>query len=87
VVDAASLRDLRPETIQIAAFDANSQAWVAVTDKVSGLENSVPSDGIVRVTIKDYPHTMVTGSFFAWLPGYRNGTLKLRDASLTMRRE
>jgi Flp pilus assembly protein TadG len=82
----ASLPSVKPELVQISSYDANSGAWVAVADKPSGRENSVPSDGIVRVTIKDYPHRMVTGNFFSWLPGYSNGTFKL-NASLTMRRE
>ena len=87
VIDAATLRDLKPEMVQITSFDTNTGAWVAVADKASGLENNVASDSIVRVTIKSYPHRMVTGSFFALLPGYKDGYLTLKDASLTMRRE
>jgi hypothetical protein len=82
----ASLPGVRPEMVRITSFDAHGNNWVAVTDKTSGLENNVPGDGIVRVTIKDYPHRMVTGSFFAWLPGYSDGHYLL-NASLTMRRE
>ncbi len=82
----ASVPGVRPDMVQITAYDANSGSWVTVADKTSGRENSVPSDGIVRVTIKDFPHRMVTGNFFSWLPGYSNGYFKL-NASLTMRRE
>lgn len=85
-VTEASLPGVRPEMVQITAFDANTGGWVAVGDTASGTKNNVPSDGILRVTIKDYPHRMVTGRFFALLPGYENGFFKL-NASLTMRRE
>jgi hypothetical protein len=82
----ASLPSVNGDMVQVTAYEPNNGGWVAVADKQSGLENSVPSDGIVRVTIKDYPHHMVTGAFFSWLPGYENGAMKL-SASLTMRRE
>lgn len=82
----ASLPSVKEDMIQVTYYDSNAGGWVAVSDKQSGLENSVPPDGTVRVTIKDYPHRMVTGGFFAWLPGYSNGNFML-NASLTMRRE
>jgi Flp pilus assembly protein TadG len=82
----ASLPGVKEEQVQVTHYDPNAGGWVAVADKQSGLENSVPSDGVVRVTIKEYPHRMITGGFFSWLPGYSNGYFKL-NASLTMRRE
>jgi Flp pilus assembly protein TadG len=82
----ASLPSVTQDMVQITTYDPNSGAWVAVTDTASGLSNSVPADGVVRVTIKDYPHRMVTGNFFAWLPNVSAGTMKL-NASLTMRHE
>jgi TadE-like protein len=82
----ASLPGVSGDMVQVTSYDPSNGGWVSVADKQSGLENSVPSDGIVRVTIKDYPHHMVTGAFFSWLPGYENGAMKL-GASLTMRRE
>ena len=86
VIEASALRDLQPGMVQITSLDANTGGWVAVTDKASGRENAVPADGIVRVTITDYPHRMVTGNFFSWLPGYADGVMKL-GSKLTMRRE
>jgi TadE-like protein len=86
VMEAAALRDLQPGMVQVTSLDPNTGGWVAVIDKASGLENAVPSDGIVRVSINDYPHRMVTGNFFAWLPGYTDGAMKL-GSRLTMRRE
>jgi Flp pilus assembly protein TadG len=82
----ASLPSVRDDMVQVSYYDANSGSWVAAGDTPSGLKNNVPRDGIVRVTIKDYPHRMVTGSFFAWLPNVSAGAMKL-NASLTMRRE
>lgn len=82
----ASLPDVTPDMVQVTELDPGTGGWVAVGDKASGDQNNVPSDGIVRVTIKDYPHHMVTGNFFAWLPGYSHGVMNL-NASLTMRRE
>jgi hypothetical protein len=72
--------------VHIRMLDPNSGLWVPVGDKASGLENNVPSDGVIQVEIRDYPHKMVTGRFFAFLPGYENGHLKL-SARLTIRRE
>jgi hypothetical protein len=86
VVQTAALSDLRPELVYVTEFNPGTGGWVAVVDKASGDKNDVPSDGIVRVTIKDFPHHMVTGNFFSWLPGYSNGAMHL-TASLTMRRE
>ena len=82
----ASLPGVSPTMIQITELDPATGGWVAVSDKASGGQNNVPSDGIVRVTIHAYPHRMVTGNFFGWLPGYSNGFMNL-NASLTMRRE
>jgi Flp pilus assembly protein TadG len=87
VINTAALRDLKPEMIQSTYFDKNTETWVAVGDLPSGQKNAVPSDSIIRVTIKSYPHRMVTGSFFALLPGYKDGFFTLKDAGLAMRRE
>jgi Flp pilus assembly protein TadG len=87
VINTATLPGLTPQMIQVTYFDTNTNAWVAVTDVSSGQKNAVPSDSFIRVTIKSYPHRMVTGTFFALLPGYKDGYFTLKDASLTMRRE
>jgi Flp pilus assembly protein TadG len=86
VLEASALSNLQPVMVQITCLDPNTGGWVAVSDKTSGLENAVPKDGIVRVSITDYPHRMVTGNFFSWLPGYSDGVMKL-GSRLTMRRE
>ena len=86
VIEASALRDLTPGMVQVTWFDPNTGGWVAVTDAANGLSNAVPPDGIVRVIVNAYPHHMVTGNFFAWLPGYQNGSMML-SSRLTMRRE
>ena len=85
-VIAASLPGVTPDMVRITELDPATGGWATVADSASGTANDVPHDGIVRVTIQDYPHRMVTGNFFAWLPGYSNGFMNL-SASLTMRRE
>ncbi len=72
--------------IKITSFDPHSNGWVPVANTATGLKNNVPPDGIIRVSIIDYPHKMVTGRFFGFLPGYENGYFKL-SSHLTMRRE
>jgi Flp pilus assembly protein TadG len=86
VLQAAALPNLRPDMIQITRYDTASGGWVAVGDKPNGSDNDAPPDSIVRVKIQNYPHQMVTGNFFSFLPGYSNGVLNL-SASLTMRHE
>jgi Flp pilus assembly protein TadG len=86
VLAAAALPDLRSDMIRITRYDPGTGGWVTVGDKPSGNENDAPADSIVRVTIPQYPHQMVTGNFFSWLPGYSNGVLNL-SSSLTMRHE
>jgi Flp pilus assembly protein TadG len=86
VIAAAGLPNLRPDMVQVDTMDPNTNAWVPVGDKADGSQNNVPADGIVRVAVAKYPHNMVTGNFFSWLPGYSNGYFYLQ-ASLTMRRE
>ena len=86
VLQAAALSNLRPDMITITRYDPGTGSWVAVGDKPSGSENDAPPDSIVRVAITNYPHQMVTGNFFSFLPGYSNGVLNL-SAKLTMRHE
>ena len=77
--------ELAPGDVDVAL--ARVHPPVVHRDLASGLENDAARDSIIRVTIKSYPHRMITGSFFALLPGYKDGYLTLKDASLTMRRE
>lgn len=86
VLQAAALPNLRPDMIQITRFDPNTGGWVSVSDKPNGSANDAPPDSIVRVAINNYPHQMVTGNFFSFLPGYTNGVMNL-SAKLTMRHE
>jgi Flp pilus assembly protein TadG len=51
----------------------------------SGSENNAPPGSLVQVGIT-CPHHLVTGSFFAWLPGVANNAVPLHVA-VVMRRE
>lgn len=75
--------------IQSGTDPANSNSWLAVgdtTDASGNRINDAPSGSMVQVKITGYPHQLVTGSFFAWLPDCQNGSLPL-TASLVTRRQ
>lgn len=91
VVDAAPTLRISPDLVQVQCHNdpASSSQWPAVGDKQdsAGKEvNDAPSGSMVQVKIEGYPHHMVTGSFFAKLPGCQNGSL-LMTASLATRRQ
>jgi len=50
------------------------------------VSNLVPPKSLIRVRVTNYPHRLITGSFFTWLPGVRNGVLPL-TGGMSMRRE
>ena len=52
---------------------------------VGGSENDAPPGGLIKVTL-DWPHHLITGSFFSWLSGAQGDTLPLK-AEVIMRRE
>ena len=82
----ASLLAVKREAVEVELLHAEPDDWKPITDAPDGKENSVSRNTMVRVTIKQYHHRMVTGSFFAWLPGYKDGGLNL-SAAMVMRRE
>jgi hypothetical protein len=54
-------------------------------DGGGGSENDAPPGSLIMVTV-DWPHHLLTGSFFSWLTGAQNGRLPLK-ADVVMRRE
>lgn len=82
----ASLPAIKPEMIQIQYYDETQGRWVDAKDDPSGTSNLVPPRSLIRVRIVNYPHRLITGSFFAWLPGVQGGVLPL-TGGMTMRRE
>jgi hypothetical protein len=54
-------------------------------DVGGGSENDAPPGTLIRVTL-DWPHQLLTGSFFSWLSGAEGNSLPLR-AIIVMRRE
>lgn len=47
------------------------EEWHPVRNVRGGGANDVPSGAIIRVTVNDFPHRLVTGNFFSWLPHYQ----------------
>jgi hypothetical protein len=83
-IKQGSLPDLKEEMIHIRYQDKDEQ-WVEVTGNPAGA--AVPTDAhFAEVSIVGYPHKMVTGRFFAWLPGVQGNAMLLRS-KMVMRRE
>jgi hypothetical protein len=47
-----------------------SENWQPVENVQGGAANNVPQGAMIRVTVSRFPHRLVTGSFFSWLPHY-----------------
>jgi TadE-like protein len=82
----ASLPAITQDMIQIDYYDDGQGRWTEAKDDAGGVSNLVPPKSLIRVRIVNYPHRLITGSFFAWLPGVQGGILPL-TGSMTMRRE
>jgi len=54
-------------------------------DTSAGEVNDAPPGSLIQVSL-DWPHHLVTGSFFSWLTGAENNTIPLH-AKVVMRRE
>lgn len=57
----------------------------ALGDAGGGSENNALPGSLIKVTL-DWPHQLLTGSFFSWLSGAEGNTRPLR-AAVVMRRE
>jgi Flp pilus assembly protein TadG len=57
----------------------------ALSDVGEGSENDAPPGSLIQVTV-EWPHHLLTGSFFSWLTGAEGDRLPLR-ADVVMRRE
>jgi hypothetical protein len=83
-VRRTSLPGLTDAMVHIRYEDKNNN-WVEVTGSPAGA--AVPSDAhYAEVSVAGYPHKMVTGTFFAWLPGVANNAMLLHS-KMVMRRE
>src|SRR5206468_3589421 len=85
-IRAASYAGVSDSYIAVESYDSATASWGTVGDTPDGSGNAAPAGSLVRVRIISYPHAMVTGRFFAWLPGYANGAVPL-GAQMIMRRE
>lgn len=70
--------------VEFNSNDAGTGTWGTVAD--NGSTNTVPYGRLVRVRIVGWPHALITGAFFKWLPGVVNNKLPL-NATMVMRRE
>ena len=61
-----------------------SGSWVAAAD--AGTVNNIPQGYLCRVRIEDWPHELITGSFFNWLPSVSGGNM-LMDSEQIMLHE
>lgn len=82
----ASLPSITPEMIQVQYYDDAQNSWGDANDAAGGTSNLVPPKSLIRVRVVNYPHRLITGSFFAWLPGVQGNVLPL-TGGMTMRRE
>jgi Flp pilus assembly protein TadG len=72
--------------VEYTAQEDGSGGWTSMPDAGSGSANGVPYGYLVRVRVDGWPHPLVTGPFFSWLPGVSGNNLPL-DAQMVMRRE
>lgn len=73
-----------PDNNIAVEYSMDGKAWAPLSDGATG--NAAPPDSMVRVRIVNWPHPMITGKFFSWLPGVQNENL-LMNAQMVMRRE
>jgi Flp pilus assembly protein TadG len=91
-VKNTTVQSARPTVVDLSAIqvecstDPSRTDWRAVADKPDNTGIDVPKDAMVRVSIAGYRHTMVTGRFFALLPGCADGTFQM-SAFAVRRRE
>src|ERR1051326_2963575 len=76
-VHRASLPALTDAMIHIRYEDSTGK-WVDATGNSAGPAGP-PDAHFTEVSVVGYPHKMVTGSFFSWLPGVQNNTMYLRS--------
>lgn len=85
-VRTASYTGVTDTYITVDRYNTSTSAWVSVANQTSGTANDAPTGSLVRVRIASYPHRMVTGTFFSWLPTYTSGGIPM-SAQVIMRRE
>jgi Flp pilus assembly protein TadG len=84
----AAMQNSQPQlgiTSGQVTFETSSDGttWTAIAD--SGSNNTAPRDNLCRVTVTDWPHRMVTGAFFQWLPGVSGGVLLVHAQEVMVR--
>jgi Flp pilus assembly protein TadG len=82
---ASTLPNQEELQIVMAYSTDNGQSFPYTLADTAGGENDAPPGSLVQVSI-NWPHHLVTGSFFGWLTGAENNTVPLRT-EVVMRRE
>lgn len=82
----ASFNGVTDGYITVDWYDSATASWSPVGNIPDGSANNAPSGSLVRARIHRYPHAMITGRFFSWLPEYANDALPM-SAQTIMGRE
>lgn len=58
--------------------------WIAAADDASGTGNTIPVGHLCRVRIVQWPHPLLTGTYFSFVPGVKSGSFSMsaHDAML-----
>ena len=72
--------------VEYNSLDNGQGSWLPAYDNSRGTANAVPSGRLIRVRIVNWPHRLITGSFFSWLPGVSNNQVPV-SAQMVMMRE
>jgi Flp pilus assembly protein TadG len=62
-----------------------SGTWSTVSDNAGGTANAVSSGMPLRVRVVGWPHKLLAGRLFIWLPGVSNGGVPLHAAAVLLR--
>src|SRR5947209_8587713 len=62
-----------------------SGTWSTISDNAAGTANAVPSGTPLRVRVVGWPHKLLAGRMFIWLPGVTNGGVPLHAAAVLLR--
>lgn len=82
---AATLSNKQEMQVTLTYSTDNGASFPYTLGDASASENNAPPGSLIKVAI-DCPHHLITGSFFAWLPGAVGNSLPLH-AAVVMRRE
>jgi Flp pilus assembly protein TadG len=71
--------------VQVNSADDGSGSWSDATDAGTGKTIDVPAGRPIRVRVNGWPYHLLSGRFFAWLPGVSRGNMPLSAGCVTRR--